>query len=486
MTAAYRLPGAAYPSTPPFHPDTSYPEYAGQALGNTNHVYAGVRALFHLLGLDETHYGTAAWNPLGAIIQPGDRVVLKPNLLWQCHKHRLDEWEQVITHGSVVRAVADYVLIALAGRGEVWITDGPQRDASWDAIISRTGLRVVCDFYASVSSIPISLLDLRDSFLEVRDDVALGWKSLPGDPAGSTEVNLAQRSRFVGHSVTGRYFGSDYDQAEVNYHHSEGRHEYRIARTVASADVFINLPKMKTHKKVGVTLCLKNLVGVSTGRNWLPHHTDGDPSTGGDQFPAESVKGRSERWGIRRFQQLMLRYPKIVAPLFRIAKKVATPIWGETDQVVRNGNWHGNDTCWRMVHDINRCLLYTDGETFPSPGSPKRYFAVVDGVVGGDGNGPAAPDRYEAGILVAGFSPVAVDCVTTRLMGFDPLKLPMLRNAFDASDLPLAPFEYADIAIGSNRAEWQGQLTELSEDACYRFRPHFGWHGKMEWGVPLR
>jgi uncharacterized protein (DUF362 family) len=480
ITAAYRLPAALYPTQVPFHPAVPYPEYRWTALGETNHVYEGVRTLLHLLGLDEEHYGTPMWNPLGELIRPGDKVVLKPNYLWQSHKHRVEEWEQVITHGSVVRAVLDYVLIALKDRGEVWIAEGPQRDADWEAIVSRTGVRSVCDFCTSGNPVPVRLLDLRDIRLDVRGDVVYARVPLPGDPAGSTEVNLAHRSRFVGHAGAGRYFGCDYDQAEVNYHHTDGRHEYCLSRTAASANVFINLPKMKTHKKVGVTLCLKNLVGINTGRNWLPHHTDGDPSNGGDQFPVKSIQNTSERWGIRRLQQLTLRYPRIVAPLFRLIRKIALPIWGRTEEVIRNGNWYGNDTCWRMVHDINRCLLYTDGDFFPLM-HPKRYFAVVDGVVAGDGNGPAAPDRFEAGVLVAGYNPVAVDCVVTRLMGFDPRKLAILREAFQPSDLPLAPFAYSDIEIRSNDVAWQGHIIDLAEDSCFQFRPHFGWRGKIEW-----
>jgi len=481
-TAVYRLASARYPSTPPFHPSVQYPEYQWKSFGPTNWVYEGVRELFYMLGLDKNRYQTPDWNPCGDFIQPGDKVVVKPNYLWQSHKYRPNEWEQVITHGSLVRAVVDYVLIALKGRGEVWIVDGPQLDADWQEITRRTGVEKVCEFYHSVSSVPVRLLDLRDCFILVREDVAYARKPLPGDPLGSLVINLAHRSHFIGHSGEGRYFGADYDQKEVNFHHSEGRHEYRLSKTVASADVFINLPKMKTHKKVGVTLCLKNLVGINTGRNWLPHHTDGDPSTGGDQFPQGTLKTKSERWGIRRFQHWTLQYPQVFAPIFRLAKKMAIPIYGRTEEVIRNGNWYGNDTAWRMVLDINRCLLYTDGERFPVE-SPKRYFAIVDGVVAGEGNGPAVPDRFEAGVLIAGFNPVAVDCVATRLMGFDPMKLAMLREAFQDSDLPLAPFVYSDIHIVSNVKEWQGRLTDLKSEFCFRFRPHFGWKGHIEWDM---
>lgn len=478
--AACRVKSARYPAEAPFHPSTAYPEYRFGRNGPANEVYDGVRSLFHLLGMDAANFGTAAWNPLGAIVQPGDKVVIKPNLIGEKHRYKPGEFEQVITHGSIVRAVTDYVLLALQGKGEVWIADGPQLDADWSQIMARTGIASVCEFYKTQSSVPVQLLDLRDTWEHVRGDVLYSTSALPGDPAGSVDINLAERSRFVGHAGAGRYYGASYDQTETNYHHSGGRHEYRISRTTAEADVFINLPKMKTHKKTGVTVCLKNLVGINTGRNWLPHHTDGNPTDGGDQFTAPTVMNSMERKGIRSFEQWTMKYPTLVAPLFRLAKTIAKPIWGDTRQKIRSGNWHGNDTTWRMVHDINRCLFYSDGKKFPTP-EPKRFFAVVDGIVGGQGEGPAAPDRYESGVLVGGFNPVAIDCVTARLMGFDPMKIPMLREAFTPSDLPLAFFDYCAIKIMSEVSGWGGQIQNVHAESTFNYETHFGWRGKIEW-----
>src|SRR5438309_1167258 len=44
-----------------------------------------VRDLLVNWGLDAQRAGTAAWNPLGEFIQPGQRVVLKPN--WVLHRN---------------------------------------------------------------------------------------------------------------------------------------------------------------------------------------------------------------------------------------------------------------------------------------------------------------------------------------------------------------------------------------------------------------
>ena len=44
-------------------------------------------------------------------------------------------------------------------------------------------------------------------------------------------------------------------------------------------------------------------------------------------------------------------------------------------------------------------------------------------MIGGENNGPLAPDPVAAGVLLAGENLLAVDLVAARLMGFDPLKI---------------------------------------------------------------
>src|SRR2546430_1155619 len=68
-------------SDAPFAPDRHYPEYRDEIAARSNPVYDAVRHLLRLLGRDELHFGTAQWNPLRGIIEPGMRVTLKPNLV---------------------------------------------------------------------------------------------------------------------------------------------------------------------------------------------------------------------------------------------------------------------------------------------------------------------------------------------------------------------------------------------------------------------
>ncbi len=60
---------------------------------------------------------------------------------------------------------------------------------------------------------------------------------------------------------------------------------------------------------------------------------------------------------------------------------------------------------------------------------PVARFNIVDGIVGMEGNGPIQGTPRQAGLLVMGADPVAVDSTATRLMGFDPAKVRYLAEA---------------------------------------------------------
>jgi hypothetical protein len=84
-------------------------------------------------------------------------------------------------------------------------------------------------------------------------------------------------------------------------------------------------------------------------------------------------------------------------------KRVGRWVFGDTNQVVRSGNWYGNDTAWRMVLDLNKVLFYFDGEGKQLQ-SPLRYLTIVDRIVAGEGDGPVVADPLSAGLIVAGFN----------------------------------------------------------------------------------
>ena len=431
------------------------------------------------------HVGAAVDAALAALVLPAqfinrsDRVVLKPNWVKEHDERRPgpDAWEHVVTHPAVIEAVLRWVAVRLDATGSIILCDAPQTDSSFDKIRQYCALdsmveRCRTDF----PGVRIELLDLRPEEWHAVDGVTVARTSLPGDPLGPTKVALDDDSEFVGFSGCGQLYGASYDMAETNRHHTGGRHEYLLCRTPMDADVFINLPKLKTHKKVGITCALKNLVGINADKNWLPHYTEGTPDRGGDQFQSSTTKTRFEHSWMAAIKASLRNRPGL-SRLFVPIKKVGRLVFGDTQVVVRSGNWYGNDTCWRMVLDLNKCLWYFDGEGKPRTGD-RRYLAVVDGVIGGEGNGPMAPDPKTCGVVIAGTHPAAVDCVAATLMGFRWDRIPLLRHAFNLRGLNFTSFSPHDIQVVSDKDEWSGSLTDLRD--TFGFKPHFGWVGAIE------
>jgi uncharacterized protein (DUF362 family) len=63
----------------------------------------------------------------------------------------------------------------------------------------------------------------------------------------------------------------------------------------------------------------------------------------------------------------------------------------------------------------------------------RRSFAIVDGIVGMEGNGPIQGTPKPANVLVMGHDLPAVDATCCRIMGIDPAKIEYLRMAADGN-----------------------------------------------------
>ncbi len=61
----------------------------------------------------------------------------------------------------------------------------------------------------------------------------------------------------------------------------------------------------------------------------------------------------------------------------------------------------------------------------------RRSFAIVDGIVGMEGNGPIQGTPKPVGVMVMGSDLPAVDATCCRIMGIDPAKVEYLRRASD-------------------------------------------------------
>lgn len=413
-------------------------------------------------------------------IEPGQWVVIKPNLVKESKETDPEEWKSVITSPQLIAAVAEHVCSQLGSSGKVTICDAPQTDSSFEKISEKLGLRKLASALVLKYGTPVEILDLRNEEWTNEGGIITERKKLPGDPNGVIRFNLGKNSLFYGHRGEGRYYGADYDYHITNLHHSGVVQEYLICATPVLADVFISLPKLKTHKKTGVSLSLKNLVGINADKNWLPHHTFGSPGQNGDEFPDISLKRKIESWGSRLLKSMIRSLPVIGTSFSRMIRNRAAGVFGKGDSVIRSGNWYGNDTTWRMTLDLNRCLLYGNPDGTIRNENPKRYYTIIDGETGMEGAGPMQGDPKPCGIYIGGTDPVATDMVAATMMGFDWTKLPVIREAAEFSELRITFCKPEEIEIKSNISGWSGTIANLQNISHFDFRPHFGWLNRIE------
>lgn len=474
----------------PWGPGKSYPEVArllGEeaCAGPMNEVYAAVRSALFGLGLDAEHFGHEDWNPIGDLVGPGKRIILKPNLIrhWNpADDGRGGTVDSVITHGSVIRAVADYAMIAAGPEGSVAIAEAPQMDCDFDQIRRIAGLDEIVAVYEETLRREFEIIDLRREAVVFKDGIIEDRKVLPGDPKGYRAVDLGDQSFFTGSGLDpNRFRGADYDPGPTAEHHSGGRNAYLLSETVLSADLVINLPKLKTHKKTGVTLALKNLVGINGDKNWLPHHSLGSVDDGGDEFPESKLIDRLRSRATEIARPLLAR--GLGLKFFQLFRRVESATRGDT--FIRSGNWYGNRTTWRMCCDLNRCLYYSDrdGLHLEADAPVRTVLTIIDGVLAGEGEGPLAPGDVPLGAILAGTDPVAVDCLAVRLMGFDEKKLAKLSEPMNDTGPRITAIRSSEevrvgeMMIGAESVR-ERSLEEISWER--HFVPHAGWVGHVE------
>jgi hypothetical protein len=152
----------------------------------------------------------------------------------------------------------------------------------------------------------------------------------------------------------------------------------------------------------------------------------------------------------------------------------------EWKRIMDAGNWHGNDSAWRMTVDLVRAFRYADRDGCLKPIPQRRFFSVIDGIIGGENNGPLTPDPVRSGVLIAGADLLATDLAAAALMGFDPRKMRVYNNLLGDSSLGFGFNNLRQVSITSNVFAWNSTADELSH-SCLAYRPHPGWVGRIEW-----
>ncbi len=217
----------------------------------------------------------------------GKRVVLKPNLV-EYHRDKV-----INTDPRVVAAVIE--LCQREGAAEVIVAEGPGHWRNVEYLVGASGLGDVLRTY-------------KVPFVDLNHDEPI------------KTVNLGRLTKL--------------------------EHLY-LSRTIATADVVISLPKLKTHHWAVATLSLKNLFGTLPGICY---------------------------------------------------------------------GWPKNELHWRGIDNsiVDIALTRTPD------------LAIVDGIVGMEGDGPLNGTPKTMGVLVMGSDLVAVDATCCRLMQFDPEKIAYL------------------------------------------------------------
>ncbi|MHC4307795.1 MAG: DUF362 domain-containing protein, partial [Planctomycetota bacterium] len=129
--------------------------------------------------------------------------------------------------------------------------------------------------------------------------------------------------------------------------------DFKIAKTVKSVDIVVNVPKLKTHGLTRYTGAIKNMFG---------------------SIPANGKKN-----------------VHLLAPKNRSMAQALVDVF-------------------EMV---------------------QPHITVMDAVIGMEGNGPNAGDPRKVGLIIAGYDGVALDAVASTIIGFDPMKVPIIKYAHD-------------------------------------------------------
>jgi len=144
---------------------------------------------------------------------------------------------------------------------------------------------------------------------------------------------------------------------------------------------------------------------------------------------ADDVRLTKLRSSFTNLRQLYLPETLFNADLLVSMPKLKTHHWAGVTLSLKNMfgvvpgsvyGWPKNALHWAGIHgsilDINSSL-------------PIPQFAIVDGIVGMEGNGPIQGQAKQSGVLILGEDLVAVDATAARLMKIEPRKIEYLEQA---------------------------------------------------------
>jgi len=175
---------------------------------------------------------------------------------------------------------------------------------------------------------------------------------------------------------------------------------------------------------------------------------------------SDDVRPMRLRSSFTTLEQLYLPETLYNADLLVSMPKLKTHHWAGVTLSLKNMfgvvpgsvyGWPKNILHWQGIHnsilDINSSL-------------PVRQFAIVDGIIGMEGNGPLQGEAKDSGLLIFGEDLVAVDATAARLMRIEPKKIKYLAEAGEF----LGNVNYENIEqVGENLHRMQKDFRVIEE-----------------------
>jgi uncharacterized protein (DUF362 family) len=408
---------------------------------------------------DMLGWASGGRGPLGRVIEPRAKVVIKPNFVMH-ENSGPGGMPPLLTHQSVVQAVTESVL--RADPAEVVVGDAPIQGCDFDLLLKNAELDSWSHDLQQQDSRFKGIRDFRRTVATFVDGVRIA------------DENVQSEDRFVLFDLAGdsllepitddnpSFRVTCYDPRLMAKTHAPGCHRYLIAREILEAGVVVNLPKLKTHMKAGITCALKNLIGINGNKEYLPHHRIGGFDLGGDCYPGSSDLKRAlefihDRQNMTKSHAAGRMWRTAANQFYRLLRL-------QGDRLGIEGSWSGNDTIWRTCLDLNRILLYGTPQGTMADTVQRRVIHITDAIVAGQGNGPLSPEPLPMGLLLAAGNAAAMDFVGAHLLGYPPENIPIVREALETFHWPLTSFTRNDIRL-------LGDLGEGVADEVLSRRP---------------
>ena len=427
-----------------------YPSSEGE-----NEIGEAIRRNAENLGWNDERRGA-----FGNVIKEDSKVLIKPNFVM--HKNQGGGGLlPLVTHQAVIKAIVAEAL--KANPAQVIVGDAPIQSCDFDELLRATKLDEWAARLQESDSRFAGISDFRRTVVTNKNGVRV-TETEKQALENFILFNLGKDSLLEPLTTSENSFRvTRYDPRLMVKTHSPGNHQYLVARAVIEADVVINLPKLKTHKKAGITNALKNLVGINGNKEFLPHHRVGSADEGGDCYPTKDFVKRSLEkvldW------ENMTTLPTVKGKfLASVETQLGRMMRLKGDAIGVEGAWSGNETVPRMCLDLNRILLYGKPDSALGDKIQRRVLHIADAVVAGQGDGPLASEALPLGLILASENAAAMDWVGAFLLGYDARKIPLLRDAFDDFRWRIADYETSEIKLlGDWEIDSAKDLSELAK-----------------------